>query len=121
MSRNPKLNPAPGDRLLIKGDVALVLPSDGPTLVKFEWRGQEWQGGLARWQNGVAAAQLLPPRDPATDPRPGDKAFTAAGVFICTHLVEGAVCYYDTASPTTPCMCGPDIWARMVRGEQVAA
>jgi len=61
VKRDPKINPAAGDRLVLKGCIAEVLHSANPCEVYFEWAGEIWKCGLATWQRHVARAELVPP------------------------------------------------------------
>jgi hypothetical protein len=60
MTRDPRVNPAPGDKLTLRGHIATVVPWPNPCEVHFEWRGDEWKCGLATWQRHVKGGEIAP-------------------------------------------------------------
>lgn len=59
MTRDPRINPVPGDQLRLKGNVATVIQCRNPCEVYFEWNGEKWKCGLATWQSHVEGAEIV--------------------------------------------------------------
>ncbi|WP_119304976.1 hypothetical protein [Dongia deserti] len=61
MSRDPRINPMPGDRLRISGEIITVQPFEGlkPATIYFSRRGQLWTCGIFRWPEFAAGSDII--------------------------------------------------------------
>jgi hypothetical protein len=61
MSRDPRINPEPGDRLKVRGKVVEVVEGERarPAIIHCLVNGEYWTMGIYWWQQRAAGAEIV--------------------------------------------------------------